>query len=115
METNKNFKIETIEINDKEYLLYIGKNAKGNVEIIQKSHPESLWFHFENISSSHIILESKGDDINKRYITEVACKLYKTKKNVPKNENAIYTKVKYIKLTKTPGTVITTNTKVIKL
>lgn len=112
--SNKNFKTENIEIENKEYILYIGRNAKGNDEIIRRSDPESIWFHFENISSPHIILETNGDQIQKRYLTEIGNKLYKFKKNVPKNTKVIYTEVKNIKLTKTIGCVITKNTKTIK-
>jgi predicted ribosome quality control (RQC) complex YloA/Tae2 family protein len=108
------FKTEYIEIGDNTYSIFIGRNAKGNEQIIKISHPESLWFHLNNISSSHIILESNGDDIPKRYINEVASKLFQHKTNLPKNVNVIYTKVKNVKLTNTLGTVIPTNTKLIK-
>lgn len=106
--------IENIEINNKIYEIYIGRNAIGNDYIIKLSHPESLWFHLNNISSAHIILESKGDDIPKRYINQVALKLFEYKRSLPKNVNAIYTKVKNVKLTNTYGTVIPRNTKLIK-
>lgn len=106
--------IENIEINDKIYEIYIGKNAMANEHIIKLSHPESLWFHLNNISSAHIILESKGDNIPKRYINQIALKLFEYKKNVPKNINVIYTKVKNVKLTSKCGTVNTSNTKLIK-
>lgn len=109
------YKIEYINLNDKEYELYIGKNAKGNEQIINRCHPESIWFHLNNVSSAHIILETKGDDIEKRYINMIACKLLELKKNKPKNTKVIYTKVKNIKLTNKLGTVTTKNTKVIKV
>jgi predicted ribosome quality control (RQC) complex YloA/Tae2 family protein len=108
------FKTEYIEIDDKIYPIFIGCNSKGNEQIIKISHPESLWFHFNNISSAHIILENKGDNIPKRYINKVALKLFEYKKNIPKKINVIYTKVKNVKLTNILGTVIPTNTKLIK-
>lgn len=46
------FKSEYIEINDKTYTIFIGRSAKGNEQIIKMSHPESLWFHLNNISSA---------------------------------------------------------------
>jgi predicted ribosome quality control (RQC) complex YloA/Tae2 family protein len=110
-----NYKVEKIEIQDKEYDLYIGKNAKGNDEIIKICHPESLWFHLDNISSPHIILETNGDEIEKRFINKIAYRLVELKKNVPRHTNAIYTKLKNVKSTKTMGTVITKDTKIIKL
>jgi predicted ribosome quality control (RQC) complex YloA/Tae2 family protein len=100
--------------NTKEYSILIGKNAKGNEEIIKMSHPESLWFHFNNVSSSHIILQNEGNIIPKRYINQVAGMLFEYKKNVPKNSNVIYTQVKNVKLTNVLGTVIPSNTKLIK-
>jgi len=90
------FTSEYIEINDKTYTIFIGRSAKGNEQIIKMSHPESLWFHLNNISSAHIILESNGDDIPKRYINKVASKLFEYKTNIPNNINIIYTKVKNV-------------------
>lgn len=108
------YKTELIEIENKEYNILIGKNANGNEKIIKMSHPESLWFHFSNISSSHIILQSNGDIIPKRYLYQIASMLFDYKKTAPKNSNVIYTQVKNIKLTNTLGSVITKNTKLIK-
>lgn len=110
-----NFKVDTFDIDDKLYDLYIGKNAKGNEEIIKKCHPESLWFHINNISSAHIILESKGDDIPKRCLIQIAKILLETKNNRPNNVNVVYTQVKNVKLTKQLGTVIPSRTKLIKM
>lgn len=115
MDSKIEYKTEYIEIDDKIFPIFIGRNAKGNEQIIKISHPESLWFHINNISSAHIILESRGEDIPKRYINQVALKLFEYKKNLPKNSNVIYTKVKNVKLTNTLGTVIPSNTKLIKL
>lgn len=110
-----NFKIDIFNIDDKHYDLYIGKNAKGNEEIIKACHPESLWFHINNISSAHIILDSKGDDIPKRFLIQIANILLETKNNRPNNVNVIYTQVKNVKLTKQLGTVVPSKTKIIKM
>lgn len=112
----KNYIEKTIFIdeNNKEYTILIGKNAKGNEEILLSSHLESLWMHLNNVSSAHIILQNEGDNIPKRYINQVAKLLFEYKQNVPKNTNVIYTKVKNVKLTNVLGTVIPTNTKIIK-
>lgn len=101
------YNIDTIDIDGKTYDILIGKNALGNEKIIKISHSESLWMHLSKISSAHIILQSNGDIIPKRYINQVAS-------NIPKNINVIYTQVKNIKLTKIVGSVITKNTKIIK-
>jgi len=103
-----------IDIEGLFYQILIGKNAKGNEEIIKMSHSESLWMHLNNISSAHIILQNEGDIIPKRYINQVANMLFEYKKSAPKNSNVIYTTVKNVKLTKVLGTVIATNTQIIK-
>lgn len=106
----------TTEINIKNliYIILIGKNSIGNEEIIRMSHPESLWLHFSDISGPHIILQNEGDIIPKRYISQVARMLFQYKKNVQMNSNVIYTKVKNVRLTNILGTVIPSNTKLIK-
>ena len=74
-----NYITKTININNKDYNIYIGKNSLGNEEIIkmsQLSHPDSLWFHLEDVSSCHIILENKGDKIPKDYLRKVGKMIY---------------------------------------
>ena len=110
-----NYTIKTIfiEENNKEYLILIGKNAKGNETIIKMSHQDSIWFHLDNNPSAHIILQNEGDIIPKRYINQIAAMLFQCKKNAPKNSNVIYTKVKNVKLTNILGSVIPKNTRII--
>lgn len=104
-----NYKKESIIINDKEYDIFIGKNSKGNEEIIKMCHKESIWFHFDTISSPHIILENKGDKIPKNYIRKIGNMLYIYKKNVPKYTKIIYTKLQNLKITGDIGSVIPLN------
>lgn len=110
----ENYITTEIDIEGLFYPVLIGKNAKGNEEIIKMSHPEDTWFHFDNLSSAHIILNNEGDIIPKRYINQVAGMLFEYKKNAPRNSNVIYTKVKNVKLTNILGTVIPKNTNIIK-
>lgn len=105
---------QEIEINNKIYKLYIGQNAIGNEEIIKLCHQDSIWFHFNKISSPHIILDSKGDIISKKDLIQIALKLFEYKKNAPKNSTVIYTQLKNVKLTNVLGSVITKNTNKIK-
>ena len=99
---------------EKEFTILIGESAKENTQLIKDSNPDDLWFHFENVSSPHIILECGTHFIQKNYINEVARKLFKYKKNVPRNESVIYTEIKNVTLTKTDGLVIPKNIMVIK-
>jgi predicted ribosome quality control (RQC) complex YloA/Tae2 family protein len=110
----KIMKRETVIINDKEYTILIGQNANENDQIIKMSNQNDIWFHFENISGPHIVLCSDGDTIPKRYLNEVACKLFLYKQKAPKNQNVIYTQIKNVKLTDIPGLVKTKNLNVIK-
>lgn len=97
----------------KQYAILIGENAQDNEKIIKMSSQHSIWMHFENVSGPHLILQNEGDEIPKRYINEVASRLFKYKQKVGR-QNIIYTNVGNVKLTKTPGMVITKNTKVIR-
>jgi len=106
-----NYKKESVIINDKEYNIFIGKNSKGNEEIIKLCDKDSVWFHFNDISSSHIILENKGDKISKECLKKVGIMLYKYKKNIPRHTKIIYTTLNSVKLTEDIGTVILTNYK----
>lgn len=100
--------IEKIEIFGNEYDIYIGKNALGNNEIIKISHPDSIWFHFDEISSPHIILDNKGDKVDRTTLKKIGNMLFQHKKAM-KNSKIIYTKIKNLKLTKEIGSVIPIN------
>jgi predicted ribosome quality control (RQC) complex YloA/Tae2 family protein len=111
-------KTETIEIDQsdgtiKEYKILIGENATDNEKIIKISSQNSIWMHFENVSGPHLILQNNGDEIPKRYLNEVASRLFKYKQKVAR-QNIIYTNVGNIKLTNIPGKVITKNIKIIR-
>ena len=106
-----NYKKEVISINNKDYDIFIGKNAIGNEDIIKLCNKDSIWFHFNEISSAHIILESNGDTIPKDYLKKVGniLYLYLQKKYKTMKLRVIYTKVKNIELTDELGKVITKN------
>jgi predicted ribosome quality control (RQC) complex YloA/Tae2 family protein len=103
---------DSIEIEGIEYDIFIGKNALGNEDIIKismENNKDSIWFHFDNISSPHIILDNKGNKLDKKSLKKVGMLLYKYKKNVPENTKIIYTKVKHLSMTKEVGSVIPKN------
>jgi predicted ribosome quality control (RQC) complex YloA/Tae2 family protein len=104
-----------IEESDKIYTVLIGQNAAENEQIIKASNPNDLWFHFENCSGPHVVLQNDGNDIGKRYLFQVAIKLFENKPKVPKNQKVIYTEIKNVKLTKTLGTVIPKNIRILKI
>lgn len=101
-----NFKTEQIEIDEKVYTLLIGLDAAGNDQIIKDSHPEDLWFHAEDVSSCHVILQGLGKvELDKRWLYQVAKKVVENTrfKNI---NNIIYTRIKNVRQTHTPGMVL---------
>lgn len=110
-----NYITKTLEIDDKEYNILIGRNAKGNDEIIKLSNQNDIWFHVDNISSPHIILQNNGEIISKRYLNLIASWFKEYKTNLPNKYTIIYTEVKNVKLTNTLGQVNVSNTRKIKI
>lgn len=104
------------KFDDEDYVITIGRNAKNNWEIIDKSEKNDVWFHLANYPSSHIILKSNGSKINKKAIKFCAVKCkerskYKSEKDV----KIIYTKIKNIVKGDDVGSVITSKTKVLTI
>ena len=112
----------------------VGRNAKNNVEIIEDSHPEDIWFHVSKESSCHVVavmnLEYHNNKCNGLYDPEkeylrynfipdnltkkqfmhiikqgaVICKEYSKCKS-EKNVEIIYTNVENVTPTNIVGTV----------
>ena len=114
-DNESNYLIKTIEIEDKRYNILIGKNAKGNEEIIKLSNQNDTWFHIDNISSPHIILQNNGDTLSKRSLNFIATMFQEYKNNLPYKYNVIYTQIKNVKLTSTLGSVNLSNINRIKI
>ena len=114
----KQIEIESVNGDVKEYDILIGRNAKGNEEVIKIGKElckDNIWFHFGNsVSSSHIILCSNGDTISKRYITQVGAMLFEYKSKVPAGTPVIYSEVKNVSLTNVLGTIIPRDLRTIK-
>lgn len=102
-------KREEIKIYNKNYQILIGENAKENTEIIKNCDPNDTWFHFDLISSPHIVLCNGSDIIPKIYLLQVAQLLYKYKPSAPFKTRIIYTTISNIKCTKKIGSVIVLN------
>jgi predicted ribosome quality control (RQC) complex YloA/Tae2 family protein len=97
-------------INNNIFNIQIGKDAIGNQTLIQASYPKDVWFHFENESSPHIVLEH-SDKIDKKVLRQVGFELFQYKKS---KGNVIYTEIKNVKCILPIGTVTTRKTKVLK-
>lgn len=87
----------------------IGQNANENDQLIANANPGDLWFHVNNKKSCHVIA-TVPDTIDRKdlkYIVNqgaVICKMhsYPSEKNLP----IVFTRVRNIQKTDTPGTVI---------
>lgn len=95
-----------IEIDEKFYDLEIGQNKYENDTLLKKSNQNDLWFHLENDSSPFIILHNNGDKIHKSHLNKIASMFRDYKTNIGFKFQVIYTNVKNIQKTNTPGTVI---------
>lgn len=98
---------------DMSYIVYTGKNATDNWNIIDKAEPYDLWFHLENAPSSHVIIHSCNNiDIPSDLIYKMAiiCKKHSKLKNIS-NVSVIYTKIENIKKATEVGSVITQKVK----
>lgn len=104
-----------VEENDKTYRLIVGQNQKENDQILRACDQNDIWFHLENISGPHFILQNGGDTIPKRYLNQIAMMFREFKNNLSNRYSVIYTELKNVKLTKTPGEVLTVKTKTIKI
>lgn len=113
-------KTETIYVDalKREFVFYIGKNQNENFEVIDKGTSDDLWFHANNVSSCHVVCEVPEKLYKKeiQYIIKIGallCKNNTNKLKTLKNVEIIYTFIKNIEKTNTPGCVLTTNTKTI--
>ena len=43
-------------------IILLGKSAQDNHDIINSSHPHSLWIHMDNISSGHVVIQPSDDN-----------------------------------------------------
>lgn len=111
--------VEYVELDNYKYMITIGKNAQENWDIIDAASSEDIWFHIEDYPSPHVILKIPDDyklkKIPKKILIQCAlkCKIHSKYNNV-KNINIIYTKIKNIKKGDYVGSVITSNTSIIK-
>jgi predicted ribosome quality control (RQC) complex YloA/Tae2 family protein len=109
-----------IQALDREILFYIGKNQNENFKVIDMGVEDDLWFHAKDESSCHVVCEIPDDiDIDKKELQSIIktgallCKNNTNKLTSLSNVAIIYTQIKNITKTKTPGCVLTQNTKTI--
>ena len=97
-----------IEIEIEGYVCLIGRNAKGNDQIVRQASQKDIWFHIDNLSSPHLIIKMSDKLFPpKETLIECAVILKSYKKSISEFQkvNIIYTLVSNIKLTKVLGQV----------
>jgi predicted ribosome quality control (RQC) complex YloA/Tae2 family protein len=107
-------KTETIFIPELNYNIsyLIGQNARDNFAVIDEGYEDDLWFHAKSISSCHVVCLLPNDleltDPEKKTIIKKGAELCKENTNkLSKLHNVpiVYTELKNITKTKTPGLV----------
>ncbi|NPA56442.1 MAG: DUF814 domain-containing protein [Epsilonproteobacteria bacterium] len=56
------------------YPIYVGKNRKGNVELLKRAKANDIWLHLKDLPSAHVIVSTNKQSIP-RHILEQAAKL----------------------------------------
>ena len=54
------------------YEVYVGKNEKGNEELLKKSKSNDIWIHLKNIPSSHVIIKTNKKQLPNDVLVEAA-------------------------------------------
>jgi predicted ribosome quality control (RQC) complex YloA/Tae2 family protein len=105
----------TFEYEGKTYLINIGGNRCENANLIETSTSNDIWFHLDEIPSTHVIMKN-GDNLNSipRQVIKRCAYLCKINTNAAKSLpkcKVIYTTISNIQTTNIPGRVIAKNTK----
>jgi predicted ribosome quality control (RQC) complex YloA/Tae2 family protein len=95
------------EIETDTFVYWLGKNAKGNDEIIRKANHNDICFHLDNISSAHLILKVNDTfTVDKHILLHCAQILKETKSSIAYQKvNICYTQISNLKRTKKLGEV----------
>lgn len=105
----------TVDETGCEYDLLIGQSQSENDIILKTSEQNDTWFHLDKFSGPHFVLRNGGDTIPKRYLNTIAGLFSQFKTGLPNRYTVIYTHLKNVRLTKTPGLVIPSNTQTIRV
>jgi predicted ribosome quality control (RQC) complex YloA/Tae2 family protein len=117
-------------IQDRNFIINVGQNAKENWEIIDDADDFDLWFHVDDKPSGHVVIKEVLNNKQKSYIKNELfgypaqlitigaeyCKQQSKNKTIHENQKVsiIYTTIDNIKKGKDIGSVIIKNIKYIK-
>lgn len=97
----------------------IGQNAQDNFDVIDAASEEDMWFHVKDLPSCHVVAKIP-EGIDRKEMRSVIkrgailCKQH-SKYKASDKLYIIYTRLKNIQKTDTPGSVITTNVSTIAI
>ena len=103
---------------DEEIIFCTGNNANENIELLDTSDENGLWFHIHNQPSCHVLSSAIPDKIDRKTMQMIVkqgaleCKKHSKFASI-KNLEIIYTFVKNVEKTKILGSVNATNTKIV--
>ncbi|WP_200762829.1 NFACT RNA binding domain-containing protein [Nitrosophilus alvini] len=55
-----------------EYTIYVGKNEKGNIELLKNAKASDIWLHLKDRPSTHVIIRSNRQNIPEEIIKTAA-------------------------------------------
>ena len=86
---------EVFKIED--FLIYVGKNEKGNVALLKKARSSDMWMHIQEQPSTHVIIKTEKSNISENVLV-FAGKLCVDFTNVKAGGYLVdYTKRKFVK------------------
>ncbi len=104
-----------------DYILYVGKNAKGNEFLsFKKANGNDLWFHAYNYPGSHVLLKRKSKHykfVDSDVSIAATFALFYSKAPCPGKEEVVYTEAKNLGRIPSapPGTVRRSSGKVVQI
>ena len=109
----------TYTIDNRDFTIFIGQNAKENWNLIDSADSFDLWFHVEGISSGHVIIKETTNTKNTNYPYKLLLEgaLHCKNQSKIKNESCkiIYTTIENITKGRVIGSVNVKNEKYITL
>ena len=108
-------KIELFTHGTKDYTISIGQNKEENLQLIDSSEPNDVWFHIDDQPSCHVVLKNENNiklrDFPRQVLKRASylCKINSAAKRSPKCD-VIYTLISSITKTSVVGQVVVANT-----
>ena len=89
----------------------VGTNAQDNFAVIDSADPDDVWFHVKDLPSCHVVAKIPDDVDSKKELLSIIkrgaiiCKQH-SKYTSTQNLEIVYTRIKNVKKTNVPGSVL---------